>query len=67
MRNDKTNLKIYKELRATFLMLKNQLQQQLKKACFGTKEWSKNSGICNRCELKEKCGEIDAIKKSKIL
>jgi hypothetical protein len=41
-----------------FFMVKNQLQkQQSKKACFGTKEWSKNSGICNGCEWKDACGK----------
>jgi len=30
----------------------------LRKKCFGTKEWSENSGICNRCELKKVCGKI---------
>jgi len=32
----------------------------LKKKCFGTKEWSENSGICNRCEEKINCGKIKA-------
>ncbi len=48
-------------------MVKCQVQQHLKKACYGTKEWSKNSGICNRCILRDGCGKIDAIKKSKII
>ncbi|MEK6906433.1 MAG: hypothetical protein AABW81_02330 [Nanoarchaeota archaeon] len=40
-------------------MVKNQLQeQQFKKNCFGTKEWSQNSGICNGCEQKEDCGKM---------
>jgi len=30
----------------------------LRKKCFGTKEYSENSGICNRCELKKACGKI---------
>ncbi len=42
-----------------FLMVKSQLEkQQPEKTCFGTKEWSENSGICNRCELKNDCGKI---------
>ncbi len=42
-----------------YLMDKAQLQKQKsEKACFGTKEWSKNSGICNRCELKKDCGRV---------
>jgi len=32
----------------------------LRKKCFGTKEYSENSGICNRCELKKACGKIKA-------
>jgi len=40
-------------------MGKTQLQrQQSKKNCFGTKEWSENSGICNGCELKTACGKV---------
>ena len=47
-----------------FLMDKTQLQkQQVKKPCFGTKEWSKNSGICNGCEWKNDCGKIKAKKR----
>jgi len=34
--------------------------KQSRKACFGTKEWSGNSGICNRCDAKEECGKIKA-------
>ena len=30
-----------------------------KKACYGTTEWSENSGICRRCEWKEDCGNIE--------
>ncbi|MBU0958881.1 MAG: hypothetical protein KKB31_02935 [Nanoarchaeota archaeon] len=42
-------------------MVKTQLQiRQKEKPCFGTKEWSKNSGICNGCELKEECGKLQA-------
>jgi len=40
-------------------MVKNQVQKQItRKICFGTKEWSENSGICNRCESKKECGDI---------
>jgi len=50
-----------------FLMIKNQLQkEQSEKACFGTKEWSKNSGICKGCDWKDDCGKR-VIKKSKKL
>jgi hypothetical protein len=45
----------------TYFMTK---KQSIKKACFGTKEWSENSGICNRCEDKEECGKINQKKKA---
>jgi len=35
---------------------------QTKKNCFGTKEWSQNSGICNRCKSQAACGKIQANK-----
>lgn len=38
-------------------MVKSQ-KQQSEKNCFGTKEWSNNSGICNGCEQKNDCGKI---------
>jgi len=39
-------------------MVKNQSKkQQPEKACFGTKEWSKNSGICRKCDWKQDCGK----------
>ena len=44
-----------------FLMVKYPLKQQ-EKSCFGTKEWSKNSGICKGCELKDACGKVKAKK-----
>lgn len=31
-----------------------------RKACFGTKEFSQNSGICKRCNACEECGKIKA-------
>jgi hypothetical protein len=41
--------------------MENQLQKQkLERPCFGTKEWSKTSGICKGCELKDSCGKIKA-------
>jgi hypothetical protein len=39
-----------------------QQAQQLEKPCYGTKEWSKTSGICRGCKLKEDCGKIKASK-----
>jgi len=50
----------------TFSMVKKKLKQHPEKACFGTKEWSKNSGICNNCNRKDDCGKIEAIRQSKI-
>jgi hypothetical protein len=35
-------------------------KQQSQKLCFGTKEWSENSGICRGCEFKESCGKAKA-------
>jgi hypothetical protein len=58
-------MRIYKGWNMVFLMVKTQLQLQklqLEKACFGTKEWSQNSGICNGCEQKDDCGKIKAKK-----
>lgn len=44
-------------------MVKSQSQsKQSEKSCFGTKEWSDNSGICNGCEQKVACGKIKAKK-----
>ena len=40
-------------------MDKAQIQEKKsKKSCFGTKEWSRNSGICKGCKLKKACGQI---------
>ena len=47
------------------LMAKSNLKQQSEKACFGTKEWSKNSGICNGCDCKDACGKMGIAKKLK--
>jgi len=38
-------------------------KKPLSKGCFGTKEWSKNSGICCNCKLKEKCGKASTANK----
>ena len=43
-------------------MVESKKKQQSEKICFGTKEWSENSGICNRCESKANCGKINAEK-----
>jgi hypothetical protein len=47
-------------------MDKTQVQKQqlqhIEKTCFGTKEWSKTSGICRGCKLKVDCGKIQAEK-----
>ncbi len=40
-------------------MADKELEQRRKqKACYGTPEWSENSGICRRCKWKEDCGKI---------
>jgi hypothetical protein len=44
------------------VQLQKQRLQKLERNCFGTREWSKNSGICNKCRLKEDCGKINAKK-----
>jgi len=42
-------------------MAKNELEEKNSlKACYGTNEWSDNSGICRNCKLREKCGKINA-------
>jgi len=39
-------------------MVKPQAQKQNgEKTCFGTKEWSDNSGICRGCKFKVDCGK----------
>ena len=30
------------------------------KNCYGTSEWSENSGICRNCKLKDACGKMHA-------
>jgi hypothetical protein len=35
-------------------------KQKSERNCFGTREWSKTSGICKGCELRENCGKINA-------
>jgi hypothetical protein len=34
-------------------------QRCLQKACYGTGEWSANSGICRNCKLQDDCGKIE--------
>lgn len=34
-------------------------QRCLLKACYGTSEWSENSGICCNCKWQEDCGKIE--------
>ena len=37
-------------------IMKSELKQQKKiKLCYGTSEWSENSGICCQCKWKEDC------------
>jgi len=48
-------------------MAKTELKQQhMLKACYGTKEWSENSGICKRCKWKDEFGKIEKARTSKM-
>ena len=48
-------------------MVKNKLEERQRiKGCYGTPEWSENSGICRRCEWKEDCGKIQKVRLSKM-
>lgn len=48
-------------------MTKGELEQRhLQKGCYGTSEWSENSGICRRCKWKEDCGKIEKTRASKM-
>lgn len=39
-------------------MVKNEIKSSsMLKGCYGTNEWSDNSGICSNCKLKEACGK----------
>ena len=39
--------------------MENQLKERCStKACYGTGEWSANSGICGNCKLQEECGKM---------
>ena len=39
--------------------MKSELKQQkLVKDCYGTSEWSENSGICCNCKLQDACGKM---------
>ena len=46
-------------------MVKNKIvknkseKQRLLKGCYGTSEWSENSGICCQCKLKDDCGKMN--------
>ena len=34
-------------------------QRCLLKPCYGTDEWSTNSGICRNCKWQDDCGKIE--------
>lgn len=34
-------------------------EEKLLKGCYGTSEWSANSGICGQCKLKDDCGQMN--------
>ena len=40
-------------------------QQKLLKLCYGTSEWSENSGICRNCKWQEECGKVKIKRKIK--
>jgi hypothetical protein len=47
-------------------MVKTELKQQRQlKACYGTKEWSENSGICCNCKFQKDCGKTEKKVKTK--
>jgi len=57
--------RIYKALNFEYPMAKSELEQRhLRKGCYGTDEWSENSGICRRCEWKDDCGKIEKARTS---
>jgi len=45
-------------------MVKNKImnskvkQPNLLKGCYGTSEWSENSGICSNCKLQDDCNKM---------
>jgi len=47
-------------------MVKNKIveskleQRKLLKVCYGTSEWSENSGICCNCKLRDDCYKMRA-------
>jgi len=42
-------------------IMKSELKpQKLLKGCYGTDEWSENSGICCQCKLKDDCGKMNS-------
>ena len=43
---------------------KSKKQKPLKN-CYGTKEWSANSGICRNCKYQKECGKVKEKVKSK--
>lgn len=48
-------------------MVHKSKQKDQQKACYGTNEWSENSGICCNCESKKACGDLKGkIKKKKL-
>ena len=40
-------------------------QKSLLKGCYGTVEWSANSGICCNCKWQEECGKFEGKLKTK--
>ena len=48
-------------------MVKNKLEQKTSlKSCYGTDEWSDNSGICRNCKSKKGCDKMNKSNKNNI-
>ena len=45
-------------MRVSLMAKRQPKKSKPEKSCFGTKEWSENSGICKGCEWKDDCGKI---------
>ena len=41
-------------------IIKSVKQRNLIKGCYGTSEWSENSGICCNCKWKDDCGKVNS-------
>ena len=59
------HIRLYIVSNTLYLMIKNKImksaleQKKLLKVCYGTSEWSENSGICCNCNLQADCGKMN--------